>query len=82
MKRVPFDQLQDQAQGAVGFFEPVDLGDVRMIQRSEQLGFALESGEALRVVCEKVRRELESHVALELRVMRAEHHTHAAFTQR
>ena len=60
------------------FFEPVDRRDVRMIERGEDLGLALEAGEALGVVCEQVGQDLERDVATELRVARAIDLAHAA----
>ena len=44
-QRRPFDQFHDERAGAATLFEPVDGGDVRMVQRGEGLGFALEARE-------------------------------------
>ena len=39
----PFDELHDQRDSAVGFLEAVDGGDVWVIQRRQDLGFAAET---------------------------------------
>ena len=44
----PFDQLHDQGRAAAAGLQAVDLGDVRVVQAREELGFALESGEPFR----------------------------------
>ncbi len=41
------DQFHDEGLHAVGIFEAVDLRDVRMIERRQNLCFALEAGEAI-----------------------------------
>ena len=40
---LPLDQLHHERAAAVGFFETVYVGDVRVIQRCEHFGFALKS---------------------------------------
>src|SRR5687767_8535550 len=49
-----------------------------MIERSEQLAFALESGEPVAIVREPVGQNLQRNVAPESRVARAENQAHAA----
>ena len=44
------------------FFKPVDRGDVRMIQRSEGLGLALEPREAVGVMREGLGQDLDRDV--------------------
>src|SRR5687767_8995481 len=46
-KRRTLDELQHQRRPAVALLESVDSADVRVIQRGERLGFALESGDPL-----------------------------------
>jgi hypothetical protein len=50
--------------------------DVRMIQRREHLGFAMESRKPIRVPREKRRQRLDGDVARELRIPRAIHLAH------
>ena len=75
------DELHDQRAHAVRLFEAVDRGDVRMMQLGEQLRFALEAGEALRVGGEGDREDLDRHLAPELGVGGAIDLAHAAFAQ-
>ena len=48
-QRRPLDQLEDQRRHAIGFLQPVDRADVRMIERGQQARFAREAGAALGV---------------------------------
>ena len=57
-----------QRLGALGFFQPVDVPDVGMVQRGEDFGFALEASEAVRVGGERVGQDLQGNVAAKLRV--------------
>ena len=53
---------------AVSFFEAVDGGDVRMIQRGEDFRFALEPGEPLGIGRDRVGQDLDRDVPLQPRV--------------
>src|SRR5262245_34683867 len=75
-----FDQFHNQRASAVCLFETVNSCDVRMVQRSEDFGFALESSEAFRVCRERLRQDLESDIALQSRVSRPVDLPHAART--
>ena len=48
-----------------GLFEAIDLCNGWMIERCEQLGFALEAGQALDVLSERRGQHLDRHVAIE-----------------
>ena len=48
-QRLPLDQFQNEEALAVGFFQTVDGGDVGMIERGQQLGFALEARQPFRI---------------------------------
>ena len=78
----PVDQLHHQRAHALGVLEAVDLRDVRMIERREDLRFALEAGETIGIVGEDVRKDLDRDVALQLRVARAIDLAHAARAER
>ena len=41
------DQLKNQGACVVSFFQAVDRGDVRVVQRREDFGLTLEPGEAV-----------------------------------
>src|SRR5438552_3841031 len=72
------DEFEHEELLAVSFVQTVNGADVRMVQGSEDLGFAAESCETLGVVCERLGENLQRDVAPELRVMRAIHLAHAA----
>ena len=73
LKRRALDQLHDQRAGRVRVFEAVDRGDVRMIQRSQEVRLVLEAGHAVLVGGEGFRQDLDRYVAAELGVPRAVH---------
>ncbi len=74
----PSTSSRIEALRAVDVFETIDGGDVRMIQRGEEVRFALKPGDPLGIVDEAVRDHLEGHLASELRVARAIHFAHPA----
>src|SRR5262245_46836780 len=57
-------ELEHQRMRASTFFESVNRSDVRMIERGEQLRFALESRETIGIGGEGVRKDLERDVAI------------------
>ena len=67
------------ADETVGLFEAVDLGDVRMVERREELCFAFESAPSIAIVREGSRHHLESDVALQPSVGGAIDLAHSAF---
>ena len=77
-QRRPFHQLHDQRDGAVRLFEPVNVGDVRMVQGREDFRFTSKSGEPLGISGERGRQHLDGNLALEVRVSGAIHLAHAA----
>ena len=54
-------------------------GDVRMVQRREDLHFSLEPGEAIRVAGERLGQDLQCHATIELGIGGTIHLLHAAF---
>ena len=58
--------------------EPVDRGDVRMVQRGEHLRLAPKTGDPLRIVGESLGQDFERDVATEVAVAGAIHLAHAA----
>ena len=60
----------------------MELRDVRMVQRGEDLRFAVEAGEALGIPREEIRQNLDRNVTIEASVPRAEHFAHAAGAER
>ena len=66
----PFDELQDQRAHASSFFEAIDGGDVGMVQRRQDLGFALEARQAIGIVGPQIGQDFQRHLAMELAVPR------------
>ena len=73
------DEFHDQRTNTIGFFETVDRGDVRMVQRRERLRFAREPGEPVGIVRKRVRKDFECDIAIQLGVAGAVHPAHAPF---
>ena len=63
-------------------FRAVDRGDVRVIERGEQLRLALQTAHVLRIVGNRRGQDLERDLAVEPGVGRAVDLTHAAGTER
>src|SRR5437870_9428950 len=67
---------------AVRLFQPMDCGDVGMIQRSQHLGFALKAGKPLGIVREGFWENFDRYIAPEFCVVRLVDFSHAARTNR
>ena len=78
--RLPLDQLHHQRLDAVGVFDAVNGGDVRMIERRQDARFALEARPSIGIGGEGVRQDLHGHVALQPRVACAIDLAHATCT--
>jgi hypothetical protein len=65
-----------------GLLHPVERRDVRMIEGSEHLRFALESRDAIRIERERFRQHLDGDFAAELRIARAIDLAHATGPER
>ena len=76
-QRRSLDELQDERGFPIGVFQPVNGGDVGMVQRGEELRFALEAGQPIGIAGEEVGQDLERDVAPEPRVAGAKHLAHA-----
>ena len=77
-ERRPLDQLQHQRRGAARLLEAVDRRDVRVVERRQHLGLALEARQAIGVEHERVGQDLQRDVALQRRVAAPVHLAHAA----
>ncbi len=64
-------QLHHQRELAAPFFESMDDGDVGMIERGQRSGFALEPFQALGVLSEHIRQDLDRDLTAEPGVARA-----------
>jgi hypothetical protein len=74
-------QLHDQRCAAAGFLETVDARDVRMTERGEDLRLAVKARHALFVVREVLGQQLQRDIAVQARVGRTEHLSHAASSE-
>lgn len=67
--RRPFNEFQRECDDAVGLFKSVDMPDVLVVQRREDLRFTAEARESLGAVRDFGEDDLQSDVAIELGVM-------------
>ena len=72
------DQFEPERLHAIRFFEAVDCGDVRMVERGQQLRLTLETGDAIRITCEGFRQDLQRDLAIQLNIARAIDLAHSA----
>jgi hypothetical protein len=79
-QRLSVDELEHEGSDAAAFFEPVDRGDVRMLERGEHARLALEAGEPVGIAGEDFRENLQRDVAFEPRIAREIDFAHAART--
>src|SRR5258706_4216149 len=68
--------------GCPAVLEPVDVADVGMVQRGEDLRFASKAGQPVWVVRDRPAQNLQRNVTIELRVARAIDLAHAAGAER
>ncbi len=71
-----------KARTPAGIFEAVDCGDVRMIERCEDLGLALEARHALWIRGERSGEDFERDITAELGIACAIDFAHSASTER
>ena len=81
-QRFAFDELQHKRLAAGKFLDTVDSADVRVIERGEHPGFALEAREAIGLGAECQRDNLDRHVPLEFVVPGAVDLAHPTLTNR
>ena len=75
----PSDQFHHERGHARAFFEPVNRGDVRMVQGRKHFRLALETREPIGVSGDEARQDFDRDLTLQLRVRRAIHLAHPAF---
>ena len=75
---VALDEFHHQRAHAAGFFKPMDVGNVGMVQGRQRLRFARESCEPVRIVGERIREGFERDIAIQLRVASPVYQTHSA----
>ena len=74
----PLDKLHHDRDLTVDLFEPVDVRDVRMVERRQRLRFAGEPRDTIGIAGQRVGQHLDGHLAIEPGVARAVHLAHAA----
>jgi hypothetical protein len=77
-ERGPIDELQNKRRHAIRFFETVDAGDVRMVERREHLRFPSEPRDTIGIEGEQRWQYFERDRAIQLRIPRAVHLAHGA----
>ena len=78
-ERGPFHQFEDERLHVFRILERVNGRDVRMIERREHLRFAREPRETVRIEKKGVGQDLQSNVAIQLRIAGAVDLSHATF---
>ncbi len=76
----PFDELHYQGRRLLD--DPVDLGDVLMVERRQCFGLTLEPRQPLGIGGKELRKDLDRHVAIELCVARTIDLAHATGAER
>ena len=79
---VALDEFHHEGGDARTFFEPVDGGNVRMIQRREDFGLALKARQSVGISGKRGRQDLDGDLTFQLRVRRPIHLAHTAFADR
>jgi hypothetical protein len=77
-ERPSFDELENEGRHSVRMLRPVNRGDVRMVERCENVGLPLESLLPQLVVGEEIGEDLDRDLALQLGVLGAVHLAHPA----
>jgi hypothetical protein len=80
-ERRPVDELHDERRCGACLLETVNRGDVRMIQRGEDFGFAPEPAEALDIRRELIRKHFDGDSPLQIRIAGAVDLAHPAFAE-
>ena len=78
-ERLAVHELHDEKRCTADLGDVVDRGDAGMIECGERFGFALKARKTVRVGGEGLRKDLDRHIALQPRVSRAKHPSHATF---
>src|SRR5579864_9514343 len=78
---LPLDQFHDQRPRVSRVFQAINGGNIGMVQRGEDLRFALETSHAVGVRGERLRQDLDGHVPVEIGVAGAVDLPHASAAQ-
>ena len=75
---VALDQFHHEGRDVGGFLQPIDLRNVRMVQRGEHFSFALKTRKAIRIAGDRGRQNLDRHRSFQVAVGRTIHLAHSA----
>src|SRR5262249_33540718 len=78
-ERLALNKFEDDPSHAVDLLKPIDGCNIGMVERGQYFGLSLKTSQALRVVGNPVRQNLDRDVAFETGVGSAVDDTHAAF---
>jgi hypothetical protein len=67
-QRLAFNKLHHNEASSLGLFQPMDRGNVGMIERRQELGLALEAGHSLRITGECIGEEFERSLASQIEI--------------
>ncbi len=82
LEREALDELHDDRAPVADLLEPVDVRDERMIERREHLGFAFEPRQPIRIVHDRVGKDLDRDLTVEPGITRAVDLAHATRAER
>ena len=77
-ERGSLDPFHHERADAVRVFEAVDVGDVRMIERRQQLRLAAEPHQPIRIVRDGWQQDLDRDITIQLRIVGPIHLAHPA----
>src|SRR5262245_42820579 len=80
-ERFAVDELEHQELGVVRFLQPINSGNVWMVERGKHLRFATEARHAFWIDGEGLGENLQRDFTTEVRIARTIHLTHSAFAQ-
>jgi hypothetical protein len=79
-ERRPFDQFHHERGHARALLQPVDGGDVGVVQRGQRARLPVEPRQSILILCHRLRQDLDGHGAAQVGVGGAVHLTHATDT--
>ena len=82
VERLAVHEFEDEVRLRIGGFEAMDPGDVRMVQRGEELRLPLEARHAIVVGGDRCVQRLDCDRAIELGIAGAIHLAHATFAEK
>jgi hypothetical protein len=80
-ERQSLDQFEDEKALSFVLLEAVNRGDIGVIQRGEERGFALKTGQPPGVTGEEIREDLDGDITLEILIMGAADDSHTTFAE-